>query len=104
MTIISDKFKRVIFEELASKPLEWTAKVYAWAGLGEPAKHVLDWVTKNTQEGTRDDGSYSTKRDSRKVIAKWRGSGNGDGGLSATQLRAVLRECGDILYQLNYST
>ena len=92
------KFKRVVFEELAAQPLEWTSKIYAWAGLGELSKRARAWVVKNTKEGTRGDGSFSTKRDSRQVIHKWRG------GLSPPQVRAANMECGDILYKLNYSS
>ena len=97
------KFKRVKFEEVAAEPLNWTQRIYAWAGLGETPPFVGKWVTENTQ-AKKADGPYSTKRDAAEVIDKWRGNKLiKEKGLSSDQVREVNQECGDILHQLNYS-
>jgi hypothetical protein len=103
------KFKRVKFEEVASDPIAWTQRIYAWAGLGSMPSFVGKWVTENTQ-AKKSDGPYSTKRDASEVIDKWRGEKsefNGgsskEKGLTLEQVREVNQECGDILHQLNYS-
>ena len=97
------KFKRVKFEEVALDPLPWTQRIYTWANLGTVSPSIASWVKENT-EAKRADGPYSTRRDASEVVDKWRGGkAKGEPGLTASVVREINQECGDILHQLNYS-
>ena len=90
----NQRFRRILYEDLARDPLREAAVLYDWLGW-ELTSEVTKWLEANTVGGNRE-ARFSTARDSRAMIDAWKGQ------LDRSAIDVVQAICGPLMDELGY--
>ncbi|XP_071958742.1 carbohydrate sulfotransferase 1-like [Antedon mediterranea] len=91
---LKDIYKIVRYEDMARKPEETAQHLYKFAGLGKLPRHVVQWITNNTQTSSGD--SYAVSRNSSATWQEWRNS------IPFETSVGIQDVCRDVLRMLGY--
>uniref|UniRef100_A0A7S2SDK7 Protein-tyrosine sulfotransferase n=1 Tax=Rhizochromulina marina TaxID=1034831 RepID=A0A7S2SDK7_9STRA len=90
-------YLRLRYEDLASQPTAVLEALYNWLGLGALQAQQREWIHAHT-EASHPDGDFKVVRNSTLAAQRWKSM------LSGQVHDSIVRECGDVLLELDFMT
>ena len=95
-TILPEGYRLIRFEDLAQDPLSAASELYKFTGI-KMLDTIKKWLNNTTTSVNGHKSAFSTVRDSKQIISKWRTK------MSSATVQIVENYCGRVMGHLHYN-